>query len=98
MSEDSLKKFYRSVEMMTGMSIEEIQNTPIDELRAREEKKRGKPLKFSSGLLLGASTDCDGSCSGLSLIGQRFVSHEECEQAYRQAIRTPWYERGNVIG
>jgi len=28
----------------------------------------------------------------LSPIGQRLVSHEECEKAYRSAIKTPWHE------
>ena len=35
---------------------------------------------------LEASTDCDGSCSGLDLVGQRLVSHEECNNLCDEAI------------
>ena len=35
---------------------------------------------------LEGSVDCDGSCSGLDLVGQRLVSHDECNRAFDDAI------------
>jgi len=76
----------------TDMTIEEIRKMPIDEYRVLVEEIKGRPLRFSYGTLPGASTDCDGSCSGLSLVGQEFMSSKECDKAGRDAVKVPWHE------
>jgi len=90
----TLSLFERNLERSSGYPIEVLRNTPIDEFRAMIEKKTGKPTRFTQGRVPPeASTDCDQSCSGLSLIGQRLTTHEECEEAYRQSVRISWYKK-----
>ena len=31
--------------------------------------------------------DCDGSCSGMSVVGARFVSHEEVERDFEKTMK-----------
>ncbi len=42
----ALKEFQAAVERMTGRSIDYLCDTPLDELRRDEEKRRGRPLNF----------------------------------------------------
>ncbi len=103
---DSKSQFERNVEGALKRSlpgklgliptdIDEIRAMPLDEFRARVEKAHGKPMRFYSAPFLkdGGSTDCDGSCSGLDTIGQRYLSSEEVDKQCSQAIKIPWHER-----
>ena len=79
---------------MIPTDINEIRKMPLDEFRSRVEQSYGKPTRIYSAPFLneGGSTDCDGSCSGLDTIGQRYVSHEEIDRQIRQAMKIPWHE------
>jgi len=69
--------FEQMIEATSGESIDQIRSTPLDELRAKEEQRRGKPLLFSSTFpFLGRGT----------VMHDRLVSHQEAERAYENAI------------
>lgn len=68
----------RTIAESTGYSIEYLKNTPLDELRANVERKRGGPLRFVSLFpWIGRG----------NMMRDRLVSHEEAVAAYDDAIR-----------
>jgi hypothetical protein len=70
--------FEQTIKEATGHSVEQIQQTPLDELRRDVEKKRGRLLKFVSSFpWVGRG----------NVMRDRLVSHEEAETAYDDAIR-----------
>ena len=70
--------FEDAVEQATGMSIDVLRNTPIDEFRKAIEGKRGKPIQFF--------TEFPWIGRG-NVLRDRCTSHEEAEAAYESAIR-----------
>lgn len=74
---NSKTDYERSLEQVTGKTIEYLRETPIDEQRRELEKEEG-PLKFKSYFpLIGRSR----------VLSDRMVSHEEAEKAYQKAIK-----------
>jgi hypothetical protein len=68
----------RTIAESVGCSVEYLKNTPLDELRANAEKKRGAPLKFVTVFpWIGRG----------NVLRDRLVSHEEAIAAYDDAIR-----------
>jgi len=68
----------QATEQATGQSIEFIRNTPLDELRRIEEKKRGHPLVFTSYFpWIGRG----------NILRNRLISREEVKSEFENAIK-----------
>lgn len=71
------KIFERAVELATGESIENLRSTPVDELRTKVERKRGRPLRFKSYFpFIGRG----------NVLRSRVVPHDRVEEDFLRAV------------
>ncbi len=71
------KSFEQAVELATGVCIEDLRRTPIDQRRSAIEQARGRSLRFRSRFpLVGRG----------NVLGDRAVSHGQAEQDFLRAV------------
>lgn len=74
MASEVMKK---AVELATGVSVEELRQTPIDERRLRIEQARGKATRFGSRFpLIGRG----------NVLRKRLVDHKQVERDFSRAV------------
>ena len=71
------KAFEQAVEIATGVPVEVLRDTPVDERRVIIEHALGRPLRFPSRFpLIGRG----------NVFRNRAVSHDEVEEQFMRAI------------
>ena len=71
------KSFEQAVEIATGVPVEVLRDTPVDERRATIERALGRPLRFPSRFpLIGRG----------SVLRDHTISHDEVEKQFMGAI------------
>ena len=72
------EQFEGTIERSTGMSIEILRRTPLDELRRNAEQQAGKPIQFYTAYPWAGRG---------SVMKDRLVSHEEANKELDHALR-----------
>ena len=71
------KSFEKAVELATGVSVEVLRDTPVDERRSTIERALGRPLRFPSRFpLIGRG----------NVLRDRAVSHDEVEEQFMRVV------------